>query len=148
LTEKGKRLCKIIADDLKRIKAKPDVVFSSSAKRCLETHEHLKQHYKLECPLETSSQLYLADALEIVKQIRKLNNDYDSALLIGHNPGLHEFCMQVTARNSDRKLQKELKNQFSPPTLVKFEFDAKEWKALVFNGGLLTHYFRAVEGKE
>ena len=147
LTEKGIRLCRLVAEDLKRIKAKPDVVFSSTAKRCIETYEALKPHYSLTCPLETSSQLYLADAMEIIKQLRKLGNDYASALLIGHNPGLHEFCLQIMARNSEKKLQKELKNQFSPPTLVRFEFDIKSWKDAAFDGGVLNHYFRATEGK-
>ena len=147
LTTKGERLCRVIAEDLAKIKAKPDAVFSSTAKRCVETYEQVKLGYSLDCPLQTSSQLYLADALEILKETRKLNNDYNSVLLIGHNPGLHEFCMQITARNSDRKLQKELKNQFSPPTLVKFECDIEEWKSLVFDAGKLTHYFRAKEGK-
>ena len=147
LTEKGIRLCHAVADELKRIKTKPDVVFSSTAKRCIETYEQIKPHYPLNCPLETSSQLYLADAMEIVKQVRKLSADYASALLIGHNPGLHEFCLQITARKSDRKMQKDLKNQFSPPTLVKFEFDISDWKSIAFDGGLLTHYFCAKEGK-
>ena len=147
LTEKGARLCQLVAEDLRKIKAKPDVIFSSTAKRCIETYEQLKPYYALNCPLETSSQLYLADALEIIKQLRKLNNDYDSVLMIGHNPGLHEFCLQIMSPKSEKKLQKELKNQFSPPTLVQFTFDIKSWKEAVFDGGVLSHYFRATEGK-
>lgn len=146
LTGKGERLCAVVAEDLKRIEAKIGIVLCSTANRCVETYEGVKRSFPLDAPLQLSPSLYLADVQEILGQVRRLPAEHGSALIVGHNPGLHEFCLQLTSQKSDKKRVKELKSRFSPPSLAVLTFaDADSWKDIVFDGGTLTHYFRASE---
>lgn len=145
LTKKGHKLCHVVADYLQNMKASIPVVLSSTARRCVETHKYVDKFYPLEAKLELSPTLYLADLNEILRNVRHLDNAHGSALLIGHNPGLHEFCLSLMSGKSEKKLQKALKAHFSPPTLVTFTFETDDWKNLSFGEGLLTHYLRAKE---
>ena len=145
LTKKGERLCEMIAGDMLAIKAQFDVVLCSTARRCVETYEAVKRNYPINAVLEPSPHLYLADVQEILRHVRRIDNIHGCALVIGHNPGLQEFCLQVMSHSGEKKLQKELKNQFSPPTLVAFQFATGHWQDVAFDGGTLTHYFRAKE---
>lgn len=145
LTKKGERLCEVVANDLGRLKAQIDVVLCSTAKRCVQTYEGVNKHRPLAASLELSSNLYLADVHELLAHIRRLDNGYHSAMLVGHNPGLHELCLQLASQASDKSRVRELKSRFSPPSLAVFEFPVKSWQDIRFDGGELTHYFRAVE---
>lgn len=145
LTKKGEKLCRVVAEYLQNLKASIDVVLCSTARRCVETHKGVDKHYPLEAAVQFSPTLYLASADEILRHVHGLDNKHESALVVGHNPGLHEFCLQLMSAKSEKKLQKALKNHFSPPSLAVFTFAVKDWNDLQYDGGVLTHYLRAKE---
>lgn len=145
LTKKGEHLCGVIATELAELKASVDVVLCSTARRCMQTYEGVKKHFPLSAPLELSSNLYLADVQELLAHVRRLDNAHHGAMLVGHNPGLHELCLQLASQTSDKQRVRELKSRFSPPSLAVFSFPVKSWQEIRFDGGELVHYFRAVE---
>jgi phosphohistidine phosphatase len=69
----------------------PDVILCSTSARTRQTERELRDNTKLSAETLFLAALYLAPWEEIVKTIRSFtNNDTQSILVIGHNPGLEE----------------------------------------------------------
>ncbi len=72
----------------------PDLVLVSSARRTLQTLEALEPWE--ETPLiEPMDGLYLAGAEQLLKALRGTPETVRSAMLVGHNPGLHELAVML-----------------------------------------------------
>ena len=67
----------------------PEVVLVSSARRALQTLEALEPWDEMPL-IEPMDALYMADAERIFAALRRLGPGVRSAMVIGHNPGLHE----------------------------------------------------------
>jgi len=72
----------------------PDVVLVSSARRTLQTLEELEPWD--ESPLvEPMDRLYLATAAAILQVLQGVSDTVRSAMVIGHNPGLHDLATRL-----------------------------------------------------
>ena len=67
----------------------PEVVLVSSARRTLQTLEALEPWDDMPL-IEPMDSLYMADPGQILAALRKLGPSVRSAMVVGHNPGLHE----------------------------------------------------------
>jgi phosphohistidine phosphatase len=74
----------------------PSIILSSTAKRAHSTAAYL--HSQLSVPLQTVPSLYLASPQTLIGQVRDIDDSHQHALLVAHNPGLHDFCCQLLAR--------------------------------------------------
>jgi phosphohistidine phosphatase len=77
----------------------PDRVISSTAVRAATTAQLLREGLRL--PLEAlqlDSQLYLASATRLLQRVRDLDENWRHAVLVGHNPGMHDFIERLLAR--------------------------------------------------
>jgi phosphohistidine phosphatase len=83
----------------------PDALVSSTAARTLATSEHLLTHFKLRREqLALDSRLYLATAATILEVVRGLDESARHAVVVGHNPGLHDFCNRLLSRAAIPKM--------------------------------------------
>lgn len=83
----------------------PDSLTSSTAVRTLATSEHLAQHFTLGREQMTlDSRLYLASAATILEVVRGFDENSRHAVVVGHNPGLHDFCNRLLSRASIPKM--------------------------------------------
>ncbi|WP_048863045.1 SixA phosphatase family protein, partial [Acidisphaera rubrifaciens] len=74
----------------------PDLILVSSARRTLQTLEALEPWD--ETPLiEPMDALYLATAPQLCAVLNTVSETVRSVLLIGHNPGLHDLALMLTA---------------------------------------------------
>ena len=64
-----------------------DRVISSPSKRTMETATHF---FPNGVDIDTLPELYHASLEQVISTIQETPNDYSSALLIGHNPSMHE----------------------------------------------------------
>jgi len=69
----------------------PDVILVSSARRTLQTLEELEPWDDIPL-IEPMDALYLATAPAILKVLQGVSDTVRSALVIGHNPGLHDLA--------------------------------------------------------
>ena len=69
----------------------PDLIVSSSAKRCRKTTEQIIQHSGYRGETRICGELYEADASKLREFVSKLDNRLSHVLIIGHNPGLEEL---------------------------------------------------------
>ncbi len=67
---------------------RPAVIVSSPAKRTLQTAQLVREASGFDLPINYDERIYDASLSTLLKVIEQLPVEADSALLIGHNPGM------------------------------------------------------------
>jgi phosphohistidine phosphatase len=117
---------------LGRHQAHPGVILTSPAERALATAKLIAR--ELDFPWEeirAEKSAYLADVSALLRLVRGIDERVESALLVGHNPGISELA-QVLARNFAQEL----------PTgaVVSIDLPADTWAGVRRGSGSLRLY--------
>lgn len=107
--------------------ATPDMVLCSSAVRTRMTWEITGQHLPEQPEILHSHSLYLASAGDIFHIVQGLETDAESLMLIGHNPGIHEFALML-ARHGDADALQTLKHAYPTACLAFIGLPMESWK--------------------
>ncbi len=79
----------------------PERIVSSTAERALKTAQQFRETLHLpQEAMRLESRLYLAPAEVILDVVRDSDETCRHLIVVGHNPGLHEFCDRMLARAS------------------------------------------------
>lgn len=104
---------------------KPDVALCSPATRTRETIEAVTPVIG-EFPISYPEALYLAEAEKMRSLIAGLDDEYEAALVVGHNPGIGTLASQITDFESLEEARHV--NKFPTAALAIFESDADDWQ--------------------
>lgn len=96
LAPRGRRAATLIGEHIRAAQIAPQLVLCSSARRARETLEHLR----IAGEVEIEPGLYGASPDELLDRLRRLPEDLDAVLLIGHNPSIHELAAGLAERGS------------------------------------------------
>jgi phosphohistidine phosphatase len=69
----------------------PQLILSSSAKRARQTVDGVVEFMGFQGKVENLDELYMAEPSDIIKVLKKLPDDVERVLLMGHNPGLESL---------------------------------------------------------
>lgn len=76
----------------------PDIILSSPARRAAETAAIFQTGLGLDDDrLVFDRQIYEADLHTLLGVVQALHDSWNSAMLVGHNPGLTQLCAQLVA---------------------------------------------------
>lgn len=122
LTEKGRRAAGKIGLAMRKAGLAPEVVLVSTARRAQQTLEELENTPVWdEWPnIDSLPQLYMATPSQILATVQGLPETVRSALVIGHNPGLHELAISLAG--STRIAPETARIDESYPTAALSEF--------------------------
>lgn len=126
---------------MKRAGLAPEVVLVSSAARTQETLNQLEAaDVWEEWPnIDTLPALYMASAGQIREILRELPETVRSAMVIGHNPGLHELSLVLAGDGGGKPEYQRLKEGF--PTAAMAEFlVTTPWHRLNGSGAALQRF--------
>jgi phosphohistidine phosphatase len=104
---------------------KPDVALCSPAVRTRETIEAATPVIG-EFPISYPETLYLAESETVRALVADLDNAYEAALVVGHNPGIGTLASQITDFESLEEAHHV--NKFPTAALAVFETDADDWQ--------------------
>ena len=94
LNARGRRSAAVMRQAMRDLGLVPDVVLVSTSRRTQETLELLEPWD--EAPLiEAMDSLYLANPIQLMAALHGVAETVRSVLLIGHNPGLHDFAVSL-----------------------------------------------------
>ncbi len=116
----------------------PEAVLCSSAKRTRGTLQALGIQELLSMA-HYSDPLYLASPAELLACLQALPETIASVLVIGHNPGLHDFCLQYAAHGSAEALD-TLAMGFKTGALAAMDFAIPRWENFGDADGTLAYY--------
>ncbi|HKA03760.1 MAG TPA: histidine phosphatase family protein [Acidimicrobiales bacterium] len=96
LARRGQKALPRMRDHLERLRIHPDVVLCSSAARTRQTLDGIRAALGKGADIEIEDDLYAADAEDLLARLRRLGDDVNSALVVGHNPGLADLADVLT----------------------------------------------------
>lgn len=127
LSKRGRRDADAIARHLADQGGTPDLVLSSTAVRARATLASLLERLKPRRVLLDRA-LYLAPGAALLEYLRNTDENMGSALLVGHNPGLHELALLLADPDSP-VVPPPLSGKFPTGALASFRF-APAWRRL------------------
>ena len=86
LNKRGKRNIVRMANALKEMEIKPDLIISSSAKRAKKTAKGLAKNLGYDHDIMLLDTLYMCEPQEWMETIHHIPEKYQSVFIIGHNP--------------------------------------------------------------
>ena len=95
LAERGRKAVPLIAAFMADHKIRPDLALVSTARRTQETWDLLAANLAKAPTKRDAADLYEADASAIATLLRSIDPSVESLLVIGHNPGLQDFALDL-----------------------------------------------------
>lgn len=135
LAPRGRRDAKRIAEHLRTLGRRPELVLCSSAVRTRETLELLRPAVG-NAELEVEDGLYAASFDGLLARVREVPETVSSVMLIGHNPGLHELGMALSAAGDELE---RLVEKFPTAALATLAIE-KTWSQLGPTDATLAAY--------
>ena len=113
----------------------PEMVFSSPAKRAKQTAVLVKETAGIQSPVKYLDQIYEASPSSLLRVVSEFPEYIDSALLIGHNPGIEGFIKLLT-------------NELHPiptATFIRINLSVSHWEEITANCGRIEVIMRPKE---
>jgi len=76
----------------------PDLIVSSSAKRARQTADRLAQACGYQGEIQLEDDIYMAHREVFIQVLKFLSDEFDSVMVVGHNPGVEELSRLLTGR--------------------------------------------------
>lgn len=126
LAQQGKEDCVKVGEYLKEKGWLPELVLCSDATRTVETLYLTEKSAGATFNRDISDKLYLASAGDIFRMVNACADHLQSIMVLGHNPGLHQFCFHLASR--DALIGADIAFSFPTGTLVKLSLDVDSWQ--------------------
>ena len=96
LNERGLKAASFMGELMREKKLRPNIVLSSPALRARATAEILKKSGALAADIVFEHRIYEASPQGLRQVIAELDDSHNSAMLVGHNPGIEGFIRFLT----------------------------------------------------
>jgi phosphohistidine phosphatase len=100
LNARGQRDAPMMAAFLASHKLLPEIIISSPAQRARSTAETVASVRDFDGELIFDRRIYLASPDMLVEVIRELPDEVETAMLVGHNPGMEDMIMMLCGGNA------------------------------------------------
>jgi phosphohistidine phosphatase len=140
LNPKGQRAAAMMGRHMKSLGLAFDHVVASPAIRVVETLHHVSQGYGSDLAPAWDQRAYLASAATLLDIVHQLPDAAESVLLSGHNPGLEELVLLLSADTDSLRDQVEIK--FPTATLAELRFGVRRWEDVAPGEGVLARFVR------
>jgi len=132
LNDRGKTAAPFMGRIMAERDLVPAVIFSSPAVRARETASLVKKAGKLDAELRFEERIYEASPQTLKQVVAGIDDEFRSAMIVGHNPGMEGFIRLLTG-----KLE-------SMPTaaLAVIDLDIARWDDVGSERGMLRQIIR------
>ena len=123
LAPRGRKAARLLARHFRELGADPELILCSTAQRTRETLDMVLPGLGKTPIIATERGLYLAGAESMLDRLRDIASGVKRAMIIGHNPGLHELAA-ILAQKGSAQLTSALARKFPTGALATFRVDA------------------------
>ena len=117
----------------------PALTLVSDARRTRETFDLLTPAYGGTLAMRLEPRIYNAATRTLLALVRATPALVPGLMLVGHNPGLAEFAMQL-AGGGDSRAEARLRKGFPTSSVAILDFDVNAWADIAFGGGRLDSF--------
>ena len=125
LNARGRKAAKAVGKEIKPRIRSFDLVLSSPAIRARETLERFEASYGTLPPARFEPDIYMASPQTLLRMLRLLGDKEETVLLVGHNPGLQELVLELTAPNDSLR---EHVDKFPTGAVALLEIPISHWR--------------------
>lgn len=104
LAPRGVAATELLTRYLKSQERGPRAVLCSSARRTQETLQGISAGLSGDSEVTVDAGIYCAPTEVLLDRVRSLPEDVDSAMVIGHNPGLHDLAVLLAGAEAGVRL--------------------------------------------
>ena len=139
LSQRGRKAAPAMGRYMREEGLVPALALASTARRAEETWDMLSTALKTGIPLESSDKLYLASPNRLMKTVRGLSDKWPSALIVGHNPGLQAFALEL-ASTDNGTARGRMTQKYPTGGLAVLDFDVDHWGDIAAGEGTLDRF--------
>jgi phosphohistidine phosphatase len=122
LNERGYSNAQEMAKRLDKKKLLPEIIVTSTANRALSTARIFSEILNVEDhKIYLTEELYLASVNQIMDVIYRIDDQYHSAMIFGHNPGFTELANHLSSLSI---------SNLPTAGIVMINFDVEKWTGL------------------
>lgn len=137
LNERGRKAAKRVGREFKKRRIRIDQIIASPAVRVRETLRELAEGYGDTRDVQFERRIYEASAPVLFDLVRSIPNTVHAPLLVGHNPGLHELVLALTA-DDDRGLRRRVMPKLPTAAVAVIELPAVRWSEVAPGTGRIV----------
>lgn len=132
LNDRGLAAAPFMGGLMKKRNQRPDVILSSPANRARSTAELVKEAAGLDAELRLDERIYEAGSPTLCRVAAELDDGFETAMIVGHNPGMEGFIRLLTG------------SLVSMPTaaLAEIELEIDGWEEIAAKTGRLVSVTR------
>lgn len=142
LNKRGQRAAVVVGRHMRSVDMGFDHVVASPAVRIVETVEQIETGFGSALAPAWDRRAYLASASSLLDIVHELPDGADTALLIGHNPGLEDLVLLLIPDRAGDELRDSVEEKFPTAALAVMTFDVDSWDAIRPGSGTLTRFTR------
>jgi phosphohistidine phosphatase len=101
LNRRGRRDAPRMGELVREYGLMPDVVISSDAVRARLTTEAMAEALHYAGEILVDQRLYMASPDDILSLLRRVRQNAETVMIVGHNPGLEDLVEQLTGERQD-----------------------------------------------
>lgn len=109
----------------------PSITYCSSANRTRQTADIFLEQLDYVLPVKFQKSIYEAPTRVLFEIVVNCADEFDSLLLIGHNPGLSHLCEYLSGNSYV---------DMHPGRLVRLDFDDVSWSEISKSSGTLIEF--------
>ena len=120
-----------------------DRIYCSTAKRTRQTFDLIRTGLE-KPPVSFQDSLYLAPCDELIAFMQTIPEPIKSAMIIGHNPGLHDLALMLIGRSgkNQAKMLDKLRTKLPTGGLCTLSFELAAWEKIGAGLATLTRFVR------
>lgn len=140
LAERGLLAAPVMGAHMAAIGVRPDVILCSASVRTRATLDLVLPFLKAAKPaIVYEEALYLASASDLLTRVRHAPARATSVMMIGHNPGFHDFAMALTGVG-DPSAMAALAVKYPTAALAVITFETPTWAKIAPRTGHLVQF--------
>jgi phosphohistidine phosphatase len=128
LARRGQEAARRIAEHLRDMSVRPQLVLCSSARRAVDTLAPSRRVLE-EAEVRIEDWLYGASARRVLTQLREIDPRFDCVMVVGHNPTLEDLALELTG-DGDEKAMTQLQAKFPTGALATLHLGDSSWSQL------------------
>jgi phosphohistidine phosphatase len=141
LSPRGQKAAPVMGERLKKAGYSPDFILCSGAKRARETLDLMAPGLPKKAKVQYLKELYMAVPREMLNIIAKVPDTAETAMLIGHNPGIGSLAGWLAGGGDSETLAK-IRRKFPTAAAAIITFDVARWADVTGESGTLVAFLR------
>lgn len=144
LNDRGCKAAAAMGRHIKGLRrSQPTLILASTAQRVTETLVLLLEEWGEGVPVKRHRELYLASPKSLLAHLHNAPENSDNILIVGHNPGIHEFAVQLSGEVAEGayEARRRLKEAYPTAALTVISFpEAMTWNDIKWGSGILESF--------